>query len=93
MSWENVRTIDLPQGRIAYRERGKGQPVLFVHGWPLSSLTWRKVIPALEQRHRCIAVDLLGFGETNGGPRRRPIDPGTVADAQRVHRRPWVGIG
>ena len=47
MSAQDVRFVSLPQGRIAYRESGSGDPLVFVHGWPVSSLTWRKVIPAL----------------------------------------------
>ena len=64
MSTQGLRTVTLPQARVAYRESGSGDPLLFVHGWPVSSLTWRKVIPALEPSYRCIAVDLMGAGET-----------------------------
>ena len=64
MSTQDLRTVTLPQARIAYRESGSGDPLLFVHGWPVSSLTWRKVIPALEPSYRCIAADLMGAGET-----------------------------
>ena len=64
MSDQDVRSVTLPQGRVAYRESGDGDPLLFIHGWPVSSLTWRKVIPALESSYRCIAVDLMGIGET-----------------------------
>ena len=64
MSAQAIRSISLPQGRVAYRESGSGDPILFIHGWLLSSLTWRKVIPALEPSYRCIAVDLIGAGDT-----------------------------
>ncbi len=64
MAAEAPRTIDLAQTRIAYRDSGAGDPLLFIHGWPLSSLTWRKVIPALEPSYRCIAIDLMGAGDT-----------------------------
>lgn len=64
MSTQDIRTVTLPQARVAYRDGGSGDPLLFVHGWPLSSLTWRKVIPALEPSYRCIAVDLMGAGDT-----------------------------
>ena len=67
MSAQDVRFVSLPQGRIAYRESGSGDPLVFVHGWPVSSLTWRKVIPALEPSYRCIAVDLMGIGESQTG--------------------------
>jgi pimeloyl-ACP methyl ester carboxylesterase len=67
VSAQDPRTVTLPQARVAYRESGSDDPILFVHGWPVSSLTWRKVIPALEPSHRCIAVDLMGAGDTEAG--------------------------
>ena len=67
MSDQDVRSVTLPQGRVAYRESGAGDPLLFINGWPVSSLTWRKVIPALEPSYRCIAVDLMGIGESQNG--------------------------
>jgi pimeloyl-ACP methyl ester carboxylesterase len=67
MSAQDVRSVTLPQGRVAYRETGSGDPLLFIHGWPVSSLTWRKVIPALAPSYRCIAVDLMGIGESQNG--------------------------
>lgn len=64
MSFETVRHLKVDGLEIAYREAGSGDPVVFVHGWPLSSLTWRKVVPGLADRFRCIALDLLGAGES-----------------------------
>lgn len=50
-------TLYLAQGRIQYRERGQGPVLLFVHGLYVNGDLWRKVIPALSARYRCIAVD------------------------------------
>ena len=55
---------------MAYREAGQGAPVVLVHGWPLSSRTWRKVVPELARSARCIALDLLGAGESLAGTDR-----------------------
>jgi pimeloyl-ACP methyl ester carboxylesterase len=52
------RTVDLPAGTIEYRERGSGPPVVFVHGAAANGDLWRRVAPALADRHRCIAPDL-----------------------------------
>ena len=82
MSTQGLRTVTLPQARVAYRESGSGDPLLFVHGWPVSSLTWRKVIPALEPSYRCIAVDLMGAGETEAsldGDFSRPAQAAMLA--------------
>jgi pimeloyl-ACP methyl ester carboxylesterase len=68
MGFEEVRRIKVAEHELAFREEGKGEPILLVHGWPLSSLTWRKVVPGLAERARCIAVDLLGAGESPADP-------------------------
>lgn len=64
MATDAPRTLDLAQAQVAYRDSGSGDPLLLIHGWPLSSLTWRKVVPALQTTNRCLAVDLLGAGDT-----------------------------
>ena len=51
------REVRLPEGPIRYRERGSGDPVLFVHGAFVNGDLWRKVVPRLAERHRCIAPD------------------------------------
>ena len=49
---------------IAYVDRGKGDPIVFLHGNPTSSYLWRNVIPHLEGLGRCLAPDLVGMGES-----------------------------
>jgi haloalkane dehalogenase len=51
---------------IAYREAGSAQaPVtLFLHGNPTSSYIWRNIIPHVAPVARCIAPDLIGFGQS-----------------------------
>src|SRR5262249_53840808 len=56
--------VDLGDARVAYRDTGSGDPLLLVHGYPLSSQTWRKVVPLLTASYRCVAIDLLGAGDT-----------------------------
>ena len=51
------RSIDLPQGRINYREDGAGEPIVFVHGLLVDGRLWRKVTPALAESYRCIVPD------------------------------------
>src|SRR3954463_15351931 len=52
------RTVELPQGTIAYRETGQGPVLLFVHGLLVNGDHWRKVVPLLADRYRCVAPDL-----------------------------------
>src|SRR3954463_7499538 len=52
------RTVDLPQGTIAYRERGDGPTIVFLHGLFVNGDHWRKVVPLLADRYRCVTPDL-----------------------------------
>lgn len=51
---------------IAYREAGRADaPVaLFLHGNPTSSYIWRHVLPHVAPVARCVAPDLIGFGQS-----------------------------
>jgi pimeloyl-ACP methyl ester carboxylesterase len=58
------RTVELPQGTIAYREVGDGPPLVFIHGVLVNGDHWRKVVPRLADRYRCVVPDLpLGAHE------------------------------
>jgi pimeloyl-ACP methyl ester carboxylesterase len=52
------RTAQVPAGTIAYRERGEGPPIVFVHGVGMTGDLWRHVAPQLAAHHRCICPDL-----------------------------------
>jgi len=60
--------------KMAYVEIGKGAPIVFQHGNPTSSYLWRNIMPYLEGHGRCIAIDLIGMGDSdkldNSGPER-----------------------
>ena len=54
---------------LAYTERGRGQPVLFVHGYPLTRRLWQPQLDDLQDDARVMALDLRGHGESTGaGP-------------------------
>jgi pimeloyl-ACP methyl ester carboxylesterase len=54
--------IDLGHSRVPYYRVGAGPDVLFIHGWPLHSATFRKIVPGLADRFTCHLVDLPGTG-------------------------------
>jgi pimeloyl-ACP methyl ester carboxylesterase len=52
------KEVALSQGSVLYCERGSGQPIVFLHGLMVNANLWRKVVPLLADRYRCIAPDL-----------------------------------
>lgn len=52
-----------------YREAGSGQPVVLVHGFPLSSHIFESQIEVLSKSYRVIAPDLRGFGQSSSTDR------------------------
>ena len=58
---ENSANIDL-----YYEDHGSGQPVVLIHGYPLSGASWEKQIAALlSAGHRVITYDRRGFGKSS----------------------------
>ena len=57
--------LELNGDRVALQDVGQGSAVLLVHGMGGSSQTWREVLPHLAARHRVIAPDLLGHGQSD----------------------------
>ncbi len=68
------KTIEVLGKRMAYVEMGEGNPIIFQHGNPTSSYLWRNIMPHVKNLGRCIAIDLIGMGDSekleNSGPDR-----------------------
>lgn len=56
--------IKVSHGQVAYRCIGEGPDVLFVHGWPVHSATFRKLLPMLTPHVTCHLIDLVGTGQS-----------------------------
>lgn len=58
--------VDVLGHKMAYVELGdpNGRPIIFQHGNPTSSYLWRNIMPAVADRGRCIAIDLIGMGDS-----------------------------
>ncbi len=76
-----ISTEELPKQRVevkgksmSYAEMGVGDPIVFQHGNPTSSYLWRNIMPHLSGQGRCIALDLIGMGDSDklddSGPAR-----------------------
>lgn len=54
--------------QMAYVEVGSGDPIVFLHGNPTSSYLWRNILPYAADHGRCIAIDLIGMGDSDKLP-------------------------
>jgi pimeloyl-ACP methyl ester carboxylesterase len=55
-------------GRVHIATVGTGQPILLLHQTPRSWDEYREVLPLLGQHHRAIAMDTMGFGDSDPLP-------------------------
>lgn len=65
----HIKTGDSRQNEpvsLYYEDQGQGQPVVFIHGWPLDHQMWEYQLTELPQQGlRCIAYDRRGFGKSS----------------------------
>jgi pimeloyl-ACP methyl ester carboxylesterase len=50
---------------IAWGSMGEGPSAVLIHGWPFSSLVWRRIAPILAQERKVFYFDLLSFGASD----------------------------
>ncbi len=86
------QTIEVLGQRMAFVEQGQGAPIIFQHGNPTSSWLWRNILPQLAPLGRCIALDLIGMGNSdklpNSGPERY-----TLAEHQQFFDAALAALG
>lgn len=77
---KRVKVLDT---EMSYVEVGRGDPIVFLHGNPTSSYLWRNVIPAVQDKGRCLAPDLVGMGQSGPSPagQYRFVDHARYLDA------------
>ncbi len=65
--------LDTEDGQILYRIGGEGEPLVLLHQQPRSSDEFRELIPIFAQNRQVIAMDLMGFGDSDKPPRMYSI--------------------
>jgi len=64
---QTMNTVTTKDGvEIFYKDWGQGQPIVFHHGWPLSSDDWdAQMLFFLQNGYRVIGIDRRGHGRSN----------------------------
>src|SRR5271167_3983200 len=66
MSYITVGKENSSDIELYYEDHGSGQPIVLIHGYPLSGASWEKQVPALlHAGHRVITYDRRGFGKSS----------------------------
>lgn len=59
------KIITAPNVQLHVEDWGQGQPLVFLHGWPLSHEMFEYQINQLGNDYRCIMIDRRGFGQSD----------------------------
>lgn len=59
------RPVLYKQYQIHCSSMGKGEILLFLHGWPTNSSMWQSQIETFKGQYRTVAIDWLGFGRSD----------------------------
>lgn len=97
----DTQRITVGDTTLSVRLGGAGDPLILLHGFPQTGVTWHKIAPALAQRHRVIIPDLPGYGDSDKpapdpdharySKRRLAADMVGLADALGIARFALVG--
>lgn len=60
--------LPAPYGQLGYREAGRGEPLVLIHGVGLQSAAWAPQIKDLCKTHRVLALDMPGHGQSTALP-------------------------
>src|SRR5262245_63767640 len=72
---ENFYKIDGQDIHVEEVGPEHGPIAILIHGWSSSWFTWKPILPSLNKRYRCIAIDLPGFGKSPA-PAKKPTIAG-----------------
>ena len=83
-------------GRIYYEERGKGEPILLLHGHSLDCRMWDEQFKAFAKHHRTIRLDFRGYGRSSEQREDLPMthadDVITLMDSLSIRKAHVVGL-
>ncbi len=71
--------IEFEGNKYHYLDEGEGETIIFIHGTPDWSYSWRYIIDDLSKTNRCIALDNLGFGHSD-----KPVKAGYTIKEQAI---------
>lgn len=68
MTWHLDETFETRAGPVVAGRAGEGPALVLAHGWPWSSFSWHRIIPALAKHYRVHWYDMPGYGRSGKNP-------------------------
>lgn len=97
----DTRRIPVGDATLSVRLGGAGDPLILLHGFPQTGVTWHRIAPVLAERFRVVIPDLPGYGDSDKpapdpvharySKRRLAADIVGLADALGIGRFALVG--
>jgi pimeloyl-ACP methyl ester carboxylesterase len=75
--------IKIDDVEFSVKTIGKGENIVFIHGFFVSGYTWRKIVPELSQNFTCHIIDMPGFGKSKW---EKQTNLGFNAQAKRLEK-------
>jgi haloacetate dehalogenase len=97
--FDGFSLLDCTTSRVRFAGvmRGEGQPVLLLHGYPQTHVTWHGVAPALAARFAVVIPDLPGYGRSQlldrGSWDKRAVAAELVTLMQKLGHERFVIVG
>lgn len=63
-TWGLPDRVQTSAGTVAAGQAGSGPALVLAHGWPWSSFSWHRMIPALAKTHHVYWYDMPGYGQS-----------------------------
>src|SRR5262245_61567482 len=83
-------TITISGNPFHLIDEGRGTPIVFLHGFPLSHAMWKRQRAEFSATHRVIIPDLRGFGQSTAKTQAASLadhadDVATLLDRLEIH--------
>ncbi|NLR93812.1 alpha/beta fold hydrolase [Flammeovirga agarivorans] len=75
-----MKNVKINGNTIEYQEYGIGQSLIFIHGTLSSGQTWRKIIPSLSKKYRCIVPEWPFGGHKVAVSQQVDLSPNGISD-------------
>ncbi len=92
-----MKKVKINDIELAYRDEGSGQPIVFLHAFPLNQMMWDKQVTEFSSNNRVITFDFRGFGNSSSAKAKSTLpmfadDLAGLLDHLKIERATICGL-